>query len=131
MSTRRLRNLGDAFRAGVSLEITCANTACGRSRLVGPARLLGIFGATASFAAIGARMVCRGADLEGGGCGHRGAIVRYSFTDPPEPDQPPPGGGNVVPFTPRRAAIDPTPAARPAKRAARGRRRARKRSHFH
>lgn len=119
MSTRRLRNLGDAFRAGVQLEITCSNAACGRSRLVGPAKLLPIFGAAASFAAIGARMVCRGPDLAGGGCGQRGAIVRYSFTDPPEPDAPPPGGTNVVPFAPRAPAAAKSIAARPARRIAR------------
>lgn len=102
MSTRRLRNLGDAFRAGVQLEIVCANAICGRSRVVAPALLLGTFPMDATFARIGARMVCRGADLAGGGCGHRGALVRYVFDDGPNGPGAGPGvGDNVVPLAPR------------------------------
>lgn len=130
MSTRRLRNLGDAFRAGVDLEITCINAECGRVRRVTPGQLLPIFGATASFATIGARLRCRGAEFGDRGCGQRGALVRYLFAGPPDPDATPPGGGasNVVPFAPRRAA--PTPRSTAKRRVARARRRAGKRSHF-
>jgi hypothetical protein len=128
VSTKRLRNLGDAFRAGVLLEIACSNAECGRVRLVSPGALLGTFGMAASFAAIGARMVCRGAEWEGGGCGQRGALVRYRFTDPPPPDgppnSPPNGRGNVVPFAPPRPGADGQCRTRPQRRVAKGNHRA-------
>jgi hypothetical protein len=98
MSYKRVRTLGDVQRFGLLLLVICAG--CGRQRLIAPGLLMQRFRASETFDVIAARMRCRGADIEGGGCGHRGAIVRlYDPPTPPppetDPDRP---GGNVLPL---------------------------------
>lgn len=126
MSYKRVETLGDAIRFGLDLEIICGNAACGRRRIVAPAALLHRFSAGRTFAHIGARLRCRGTDLEGGGCGCRGAIVRYLPNTPPPPPPPDPGS-NVVAFTARSLKESrPAAASQPRRKVAR----ARKRSHL-
>ena len=106
MSYKPVRTIGDASRHGLWLEIICKGEGCDRVRKV-PAGVLmtaGRFTAGVTLAAVGERMRCRGKDLEGGGCGHRGAIVRAIFQPTPD-DEPPGGGGGVVlPFPVERRA---------------------------
>lgn len=126
MSYRRVVTLGEAVDHGVLLEITCTNADCGRRRVVAPYELLARFTASTRIAQLGRRLVCRGVDLAGGGCGRRGAIVRFILRDgPPDPEPPTSGGGNVIPFTRRRFEPDEAE-PRPIRRAARHHRRAQK-----
>lgn len=99
MSYKRVETLRDAVRHAMLLEIICKG--CSRVRRVSPGALLGrrLFNVGVTLGAVGERMRCRGKDLEGGGCGHRGAIVRPIFEPTPNDDGPPSGGGaTVVPF---------------------------------
>lgn len=88
MSYKRAETLGDASRHGLWIEIIYTGELLERGK----------FGAGATLAAAGARMRCRGKNLEGGGCGHRGATVRAVFQPSGPDDDGPTGGGNVVPF---------------------------------
>jgi hypothetical protein len=119
MSYKRVRTLGDVQRFGLLLLVICAG--CGRQRLIAPGLLMQRFRASETFDVIADRMRCRGADIEGGGCGHRGAIVRlYDPPTPPPPDTDPDRpGGNVLPMPRPQTIATYRPMWQPAKRRAR------------
>ncbi|MFC3579515.1 hypothetical protein [Sphingomonas hylomeconis] len=119
MSYKRVESLGDVQRFGLLVILICEG--CQRQRIIAPRMLMRRFHAGTFLRDIGAKLRCRGQDIEGGGCGHRGAIVR--LYDPPKPPPPEPDddgpGGNVLPMPLPRPIDAAAPAYFPARRRAR------------